>query len=1586
MSPIGAAFRNRLRAFPSLVNCCTIDWFMDWPADALTSVAMQFLSKLEMEEKVMKNVVKIMVDCQLVVTELTDKYRTEAKRHFYVTPSSYLELINSFTSMLNQQRKAVSQAKWRYDVGLEKIADAATQVAALQKDLEDLQPVLEVKAKECSEIMARVETEKAGAEEKQIVVDEEARAANEKAEAAGIIKASCTKDLEAAMPALEDAVKALNSLSKGDIGEVKAMKTPPAGVVMVAKAMCFMFQVKPIKVAAPDGKGKVDDFWEPCKKELLGRGNLLNDMVEYDKDNIDAMTISKVQPMYDDPDFEPEKIKKASIAAMGICKWIRAMVVYDKVAKEVGPKRAALAEAESTAAEALATVAAKKEELATVIQMVNELEELQTSKTNEMNDLQKMRDDCSAKLVRAEKLITGLGGEKVSWTAKSKKLSVDYNNLTGDILVASGIMAYLGVFTSQYRNMATTKWVERLVALNIPARKTFSLQDVIGDMVKVRQWVIDKLPNDALSIDNAIILDNSRRWPLMIDPQNQANKWVRTTWKDKLKVFRLTQNYARGLEMAISMGNPTLFENIQEALDSMLDPVLLRSTFKQGPVEMIRLGDSVVEWSKDFRMYITTKLANPHYPPEVCVMCGLLNFMATLDGLQDQQLGILVAMEEPEVEQKRIQLVLDSAAAKAQLKEIEDRILALLSASTGNILEDQELIETLANSKTTSLKIEEQVQQQERTGAQIAETRTVYRPLAIRSACLFFIIGELSIVDPMYQFSLDWYILQFATAISRAEKADSRDERFENLFDSYLTLLYDLVCMSLFAAHKLLYSLLLCFKVQEIDRELDQVAMLAFMTGLPGIHPEEKPADSEWLTDVSWTRIKNLQKLGNAFEGFIEEFKAQINGWQAIFDSETPLEDDWPNNFKMKCKPLDRALMMFALRTDQTINAIMGIVDDKLGRKFLEVPPFDLPKAFRESTPWIPIVFILSSGSDPMADVQKLSESIIHTDGNSMMSKINPISLGQGQGPKAVAGIKEGTQLGKWVLLQNCHLATSWMNTLETLVEGLSHNIVDAPSSQDEVHAFFRLWLTACPSPSFPISTLQTSIKMTVEPPKGLRSALQRSYLSFEEDWFESCTRPKEFKKLLFGLCFFHALILERRKFGAIGWNVMYGFSEQDRDISRRQLRQFLDEFSEIPWAALQYMASEANYGGRVTDGQDRRAIVQILEDFYTPKILEEDYKFSVSGIYYAPSHGPISSYLDYIQSLPLAQNPEVFWLHSNANLTAAINEGVGVLKNAMSMIAAFGGGGGDDDEEGASKAKPKSNEEIFCEIANELEAQMPAPVDLLAVERSYPVRYDECLNTVLLMELGKMNRLLIKLNGTLKNVQLAVKGFVVFSPELEEVGNCLLANKIPSSWMGVSYPCLKPMQSYILDHLERWAFFKGWINEGSPNVFWFSAYFFQQAFLTGVMQNFARREHIAIDRCLFNFAVCRLADSNPTEPAEVGAFIYGLFMDGARWDDDAQVIVDSFPKVLWAKMPNYLIQPVEITNDRQTERAKFNSGSRDHVYPAPIYKESLRKGVLSTSGHSSNFIMWLYMPIAKQDTEQLWTKRGVALITMTDD
>eukprot|EP00442_Polarella_glacialis_P024664 CAMPEP_0115137118 /NCGR_PEP_ID=MMETSP0227-20121206/56805_1 /TAXON_ID=89957 /ORGANISM="Polarella glacialis, Strain CCMP 1383" /LENGTH=5027 /DNA_ID=CAMNT_0002544335 /DNA_START=143 /DNA_END=15226 /DNA_ORIENTATION=+ len=1564
MSPIGQAFRNRLRSFPGLVNCCTIDWFHEWPADALSAVANQFLSKdkdLDYDDQTRVSVVKVMVTIQQSVIELSDKYLQDLKRHFYVTPTSYLELIASFLSTLKTRRTIVQKAKWRYDTGLEKINDAKEQVSALQIELNELEPVLEKAAQETGEMREKVETQQVGAMEKKALVEEEEGRANIQKAGAAEIKADCEKDLGAALPAFESALEALSKLSKGDVGEVRGMKTPPAGVVLTAQAMCIMFEVKPIKVAAPDGKGKVDDYWESAKKELLVDTNLISRMVNFDKDNIPEAVITKVRPLYDDPEFEPDKIKKGSLAAMGICKWVRAMVVYDKVAKEVGPKKLKLAKAESEVAEAEATVAAKQAELKEVMDMVGDLEAQLHEANEKAKELQKNQKDCAAKLQRAEKLIDGLGGEQASWNLKSKRLGADYTNLSGDILIASGILAYLGIFTGSYRSEACGTWLQKLQDLKIPASKEFNLVSCIGDMVKVRQWVIDCLPNDALSIDNAIILDNSRRWPLMIDPQMQANKWVKKSNPD-VKVLRLTMSYVRDLENCIQFGTPVLIENIAESLDSILDSVLQKATFKQGTLLMIRIGDSTIEWSKDFKLFITTKLPNPHFPPEICVAVGILNFMATLDGLQDQMLGICVAAEEPATEEKRLNLVIESATAKAKLKELEDKILALLSSSTGNILDDEELIETLSNSKIMGTRIEEQVKQQEITGVQIAEVRQVYKYHSLRCAALYFIIGDICIVDPMYQFSLDWFIIMFNQSINEAEAKDSKDERFTELFRSFIQLLFIMVCRGLFEKDKLLYAVMLCFKCQEIEKELKLTEVMALLCGLPGAAKEEKPADSAWLTMVSWNRINALQSQGDVFDGFIGEFSANIGGWQEVFDSDSPEEVEWPNNFKLKCSPMQRALLLFALRPDATVKALMAVVKDKLGNFFLEPPPLNLEVCFKDSTPVIPLVYILAMGSDPMQDIQNLAESL------DMLSKINPISLGQGQGPKAVAGVKEGLENGKWVLLQNCHLAPSFMNTLEALVEKFE---------RPKMHDDFRLWLTACPSPDFPISILQMGIKMTIEPPRGLKLSLLRSYYSMEEEWFNSCEKPREFHKMLFGLCFFHGMILERRGFGPVGWNVMYGFSEPDRDISRQQLRNFLNEFEGIPYAALNYMGSEANYGGRVTDNQDRRSIVVILQDFYNPRIMDDDYKFSTSGIYYAPEEGTFQSYLDYIKSLPISTTPETFCLHNNASLTAAINEGLYIGDSCLKLMSSFGASsGGDDDEDGG---KAKTPEETYSEVAADVVAKVPEAFDLGYVIRTWPVLYDQCLNTVLHMELGKFNRLQGVIKGTCIDLGKAVKGLVVFSPELEAVAEGCLVNKIPSPWMGVSYPSLKPMQSYVNDFNLRLKFMDNWIKGSEPPLmFWFSAYFFQQAFLTGVLQNFARTDKIAIDRCIWNFEVLKAA-FEPTESPREGAYINGLFMDGARWDDDNMCVEDSFPKVLWSEMAPIWLRPVEINKDTE---------DRTKVYQAPIYKTSERKGVLSTSGHSSNFIMWLGIPHSCNGVhnESFWTKRGVALISQTDD
>lgn len=223
--------------------------------------------------------------------------------------------------------------------------------------------------------------------------------------------------------------------------------------------------------------------------------------------------------------------------------------------------------------------------------------------------------------------------------------------------------------------------------------------------------------------------------------------------------------------------------------------------------------------------------------------------------------------------------------------------------------------------------------------------------------------------------------------------------------------------------------------------------------------------------------------------------------------------------------------------------------------------------------------------------------------------KLSAISLGQGQGPRAESMARTAMERGLWVFFQNCHLAPSWMPSLERLVEQID---------PEHVHKDFRLWLTSMPSPKFPVMILQNGSKMTVEPPRGIKANLLKSYTVINDDMMNSCTNKVEiFKHLLFSLSLFHGVTLERRKFGPLGFNIPYEFTDGDFRICISQLKMFLMEYVETPYKVLKYTAGHINYGGRVTDDWDRRCIMNILEDFYSPIVVDENYFFDESKVYH---------------------------------------------------------------------------------------------------------------------------------------------------------------------------------------------------------------------------------------------------------------------------------------------------------------------------------------------------------------------------------
>uniref|UniRef100_A0A667W9Y7 Dynein axonemal heavy chain 6 n=1 Tax=Myripristis murdjan TaxID=586833 RepID=A0A667W9Y7_9TELE len=1564
MSPVGDAFRSRCRMFPSLVNCCTIDWFVQWPCEALLSVSQTFFMDVDFGSEELKQSFSAMcVDIHISVTDMAERFYSELRRRYYTTPTSYLELINLYLAMLGEKRQQLVVARDRVKNGLTKLLETNVLVDKMKADLSALEPVLKQKSIDVSALMEKLAVDQENADQVRIVVKEDEALAKVKAEDTQAMADDAQKDLDEALPALDSANEALNALDKADISEIRVFTKPPDLVMTVMEAVCILLNSKP--------------DW-PSAKQLLGDSYFLKRLTDYDKDNIKPQILQKLQKYVNNPDFVPEKVEKVSKACRSMCMWVRAMNLYSKVLKEVGPKREKLAMAQAELDVTMATLREKQQQLQEVENQIKVLQDQFDSSVKEKEGLANTMALTEARLARAGKLTSALGDEQVRWEESVMLFEQEINNVVGNVFIAAACVAYYGAFTSHYRQLLIDQWMARCQELNIPISASFSLINILGDPYIIRQWNTEGLPRDTVSTENGILVTQGHRWPLMIDPQDQANRWIRSKeTKHGLKVIKLTDpGFLRTLENAIRMGMPVLLEELKETLDPALEPILLKQTFVAGGRTLIRLGDSDIDYDKNFRFYMTTKMANPHYLPEVCIKVTIINFTVTKLGLEDQLLSDVVRLESPHLEEQRNQLIVRINSDRNQLKAIEDRILKLLFTSEGSILDNEELVQTLQESKVTSEAIKHRLEEAESTELKINSERERYRPVATRGSVLYFVIASLSEIDPMYQFSLKYFKQLFNSTIETSEKSSVLEERLQILLDQTLLTSYINVSRGLFEQHKTIYSFMLCAEIMRQCGEVSDAEWQHFLRGAAPLDKEysERP-DVPWLSDFFWQTCCELEDTLPCFKGICKEItRTHIHvklGIQTLMLSP-----------KLFCLPflchtctlpfIFLLSVLFSLvfhylpplSPAQVVSAATEFVIVNLGKQFVENPPVDLVTLYNGMSPSTPLVFILSTGSDPMGAFQRFAKE------RGCLDRVMSISLGQGQGPIAEKMILEALKNGNWVFLQNCHLAVSWMLTMEELIKTLSE-------PDTVIHEDFRLFLSSMPTKVFPVT-------VTNEPPKGLRANMRRAFTEISSNFFEDHILGRQWRKIVFGICFFHAIIQERKKFGPLGWNIRYEFNDSDRECALLNLNLYCRDGT-IPWDALIYITGDITYGGRVTDVWDQRCLRTILKSFFSPQTLECGYTYSTSGIYYAPETDSLEQYKKYIEALPIMDDPEVFGMHENANLAFQRQETMSLINTILEVHPRSSACDG-----------AKSNDEIVCELADSVLSKIPECLDMDEAVETLFLQDDNgrlnSLTTVLGQEVDRFNNLLRVLRMSLNTLQKAIAGLVVMSEEMERIYTSFLNNQVPTHWANSAYPSLKPLASWVRDLTLRTSFIQSWITRGQPKSFWISGFFFPQGFLTGLLQNHARRYNLPIDELNFRFnmvpayrdqaVVCEALrilpsdakldmDDELPEP-EDGVLVHGMFMDASRWDDDNMVIEDALPRMMNSMLPVVHFEPQQ------------NYVPEPELYHAPLYKTSVRAGTLSTTGHSTNFVVTVMLPTKRPS--DYWISKASALLCQLNE
>jgi len=709
----------------------------------------------------------------------------------------------------------------------------------------------------------------------------------------------------------------------------------------------------------------------------------------------------------------------------------------------------------------------------------------------------------------------------------------------------------------------------------------------------------------------------------------------------------------------------------------------------------------------------------------------------------------------------------------------------------------------------------------------------------------------------------------------------------------------------LFDTHKLLFTASIAFKVlQRIDMlDPDECQFIIFgkkSLQPPPLHPEMQV----WCSEAAWAGAHACQEM-KPLEKICSDMESDQSKWQAWLTDERPEDRPMPGEYD-KLSGFQKLILLRQMRPDRLTGAMRNWVFNHpvLGKKYIQEESFDIFGIYRESAPETALYFYLFPGADIVADLDPLMKAKNYTIEN---GKFINISMGQGQEPVAEEALDRCMKDGGWVFLQNIHLMSGWVKALERKLEG---------SQDPDTHKDFRCFLSAEPPPAplqqtIPEAILQNSIKVSNEPAKSLDMLLFRAWTNFNQSTLDSCKRPKDFRVLLLGLCVFHACINGRKKFGNMGWNCghLYGFTlgdlQQCCDVMINQLnaRSGPRANEEVPYRDLRYLFGEIMYGGHIVDPFDRRTNVTYLDVIITASIFDPETE--VFPGFKTMLDGTHEDFQTHVENNMPPETPLSYGMHPNAEINFLMTENKDLFMNLLSLGGGGGGGGG---------GGAKTREQIVAEIIDKLTDQLPEDFNMFDLKQAIGENITPYV-VVLMQESERFNLLLREIRQDLKEMRMGLEGALNITDKMEAAMDNMIIQKVPGSWVA-AWRTNKTLDIWFADIVARTTQLRNWgENLVMPGSLWLSGTFNPMAFITAVMQTTARKRGWALDNVVTFTDPTNLDWEEAEAQPEDGAYIHGMFIEGARWDREAGEIRESFLRDLTPQMPIVHLMAIEASS-----------------------------------------------------------------------